>query len=107
MKDEKWYSLLDDIRDKFGTIDEQVQSFDQGRTKVETIVFEGASGKMKLERTARPLLLEKKVHFSKRIGSRPTIEYVSSETEKIEKVKLFRWDQNEGWVEISLTDLGK
>ena len=106
MRDEKWYSLLEDIREKFGTIDEQVQSFDQGRTKVETIVFEGASGRMKLERTARPLFQEKRVHFSKRIGSTPSIEYVPSDTEKIEKVKLFKWDQMDGWVEISLTDLG-
>ncbi len=80
---------------------------DQGRTKIETLVFEGATGRMKLERTSRPLFLEKRTHFSKRIGSQPSIEYVPSETEEIEKVKLFRWDDIEGWLEVSLTDLGR
>jgi len=100
MNDEKWEELLYKISLK-SELDRKVETEDEGRTTVETVVFDVGTGKMKLQRVSKPLVIDKKMHYSKRIGGGATAEYVYSETERVHRVNLYRWDEDESaWIEV-------
>ncbi len=101
MTDEKWESLLERIQRKFGfearTRNEPVE---EGGSR-ETVIFKSPAGKMKLERISRPLVIDKKIHYSKRLGSGRNVEYVFSPSEKAHRERLFRWNGTD-WEEMDL-----
>ncbi len=106
MNDEKWEELVTQIETKLKVMDKKVTTADEGRTRIESIVFLSPEGKMRLERTSKPLVVDKKVHYSKRIGSSPSVEYVYSPTEKVHRVQLFKWSEaNREWEELRLDRL--
>ncbi len=106
MRDEKWYYLLEEIEQKFGIEERKTEEIPEKRTTIETVIFNGASGRMKIERITRPVILERKVKFSKRIGSDSSEKYVYSEDEKIHRVSLYAWNEEESkWVEIDFRKL--
>lgn len=106
MKDEKWYYLLEEIDRKFGIEEKKTEEIPDRRTTIETVIFTGASGRMKIERVTRPVILERKVKFSKRAGSDSAEKYVYSEDEKIHRVTLYAWNEDESkWVEIDFRKL--
>lgn len=103
MNDERWEELLYKIGLKSGPLDVKVDTQDEGRTKIETVVFETAMGKLKLQRTSRPVVLEKKMRYSRRIGGAADEEYIYSETDKSYRVVLYRWDEDESaWEEVDV-----
>jgi hypothetical protein len=58
---------------------------------------------MKLEYITRPVVIDKKTHGSRRIGSHTDVEYVYSDTEFSHSLKAYKWDENDQiWVEIDL-----
>jgi len=104
----KWESLLDQIERLFGFVEHTTEHFEERRLTVETAVFDGAGGRMKLERSVRPVILDKKSHFSKRVGSAATVEYVYSDTETVDTVKLYRWNRLAGaWEEVNFSELAR
>jgi len=103
MNDEKWEVLVTQIERKLKVLEKKVTTADEGRTKIETVVFQGPEGRMKLERISKPLVVDKKVHYSRRIGSQSSVEYVYSPTNKVHRVQLFRWsDAMREWEELKL-----
>jgi hypothetical protein len=108
MLQRKWEELLDQIERLFGFVEHTREEFPERRLTVEIAVFDGASGRMKLERTVRPVVLDKKTSYSKRIGGEVDIEYTYSDSEFADVVKLFAWDRLAGaWKQIELADLGR
>jgi hypothetical protein len=108
MHQSKWENLLDQIEKQFGFIEHETDEFEERRLTVETVVFDGAGGRMKLERSVRPVILDKKAHFAKRVGSAATVEYVYSDTEEVDTVRLFQWDRlAREWHELKLSELVK
>lgn len=108
MRQSKWENLLDQIERQFGFIEHETERFEDRRLTVETVVFDGAGGRTKLERSVRPVILDKKAHFAKRVGSAASVEYVYSDTEAVDTVRLFQWDRAAGqWRELELSDLVK
>ena len=103
MNDEKWYDLVERIEDKL-PVEERRQEEGPGRATIETIIFSGPGGRMKLERTSRPVVIDRKVRFSKRIGDVAEEDFVYSETEKSHRVRLFMWTGEE-WEEIDFRQL--
>lgn len=104
MTDEKWQEVIGQIKDNFKVVSEATQdlAIEQGQGIVEVIEFIGPLGKMKLERTTRPLVVDKRTIGSRRIGSQTKVEYIYSETEKIHKLKAYRWSDDSGdWLEIA------
>jgi len=100
MNDEKWEDLLYKISLK-AKLERSERTENDGRTRIETVIFDVGNGKMKLERITRPLILEKRTRYSKRIGGAVAEEYVYSETEKVYRVNLYRWSEEESdWVEV-------
>jgi hypothetical protein len=104
--DEKWEELVSRIERKLKVYEKRSLTSPDGKTKTETLVFSGPAGRMKLERVSKPLVIDKKMHYSRRIGSTPSTEYVYSPTEKVQKVRLFKWsEQKQDWEEIRLDQL--
>jgi hypothetical protein len=108
MHQSKWEDLLDQIERQFGFVEHTSEDYPDRRLTVETVVFDGASGRMKLERAVRPVVLDRRATFSKRIGSEVTFDYVLSEDEFVDTVKLYRWDRiGQEWRQIDIADLGR
>ncbi len=91
MNDERWYDLIEQIRTKFKVTRQEEQPPVHGPGKIELIEFEGPGGPMRLERVTRPVILERRSHYSKRIGGQTSEELVYSESEFSHRVTLYRW----------------
>lgn len=101
MNDERWDELVYRISVKAKQMDRDTETRDEGRTTVETVLFDVGMGRMRLQRVSRPIVLDKKMIYSKRIGGETSTEYVFSETEKTHHVTLHRWSPEESaWVEV-------
>lgn len=112
MIDEKWEDLIFNIDQKFGIESQKTEDLEiedglgqkEKKGKKEIVIFNTDIGKMKLERTTKPLILEKKVHYKKTKAQSGQVEYIFSDTEKTHKVTAYRWnDQEEDWEEIDLS----
>jgi len=105
MNDEKWQNLIETVEDRFGASERRTESLEESPGEREIIIFNGPLGKIKLERTSRPMVLEKKGIVSRRIGARARVEYIYSDTEKVQKLRVYRWSDNENdWEEVSAED---
>lgn len=107
MTDEKWQNIIAQIKDndKLEMIDHQTEDLpeERGPGTVEIIEFKGPLGLMKLERTTQPLVIDKKTIGSRRIGSDTSVEYVYSDTEKVHKFTVYRFEENDDrWVEMQM-----
>lgn len=104
MTDERWQEVIGQVKDNFKVIDQRIEDLSEkaGPGSVEIIEFIGPLGKMKLERTTQPLIIDKKTIGSRRIGSQTRVEYIYSETEKMHKFKAYRWSDDNEWVEIEM-----
>lgn len=103
MDDEKWHDLVDRIELRLKVFEKKTETAEEGRAQIESVVFQGPEGKMKLQRSSKPLVIDKKVQYSRRIGSHRSVEYVYSPTEKVHRVQLFKWsDVDNDWEEVRL-----
>ena len=103
MSPEKWENLIDDIKDKFEVEKHDKEHLDeQGGTDIEFIIFKSPLGRVKLEFITKPVVLDKKVTYSRRIGSETTVDYVYSEDEKTNRLVAYKWNEiDKDWVEIN------
>ncbi|MDD2806988.1 MAG: hypothetical protein PHW95_00505 [Patescibacteria group bacterium] len=105
MTDERWTNILGHIKDNFEVISETTEVIPEevGTGSIEIIEFNGPAGKIKLERTTQPLVIDKKTLGSKRIGSQATVEYIYSDTEKVHKFTAYKFDEaTADWVELKM-----
>ncbi len=99
MTDDKWEDLKENVREKFGIIEEKskpdIMTDDLGneiKGEKEIIVFDGPMGKMMVTKTKRPVIIDKKSHYHKTQAGKALTEYVVSDTEFTSKVEAFTWD---------------
>lgn len=101
MLPEKWENLVDNIKDKFEVEEHDSKHLDErGGVDIDFIIFKSPIGRVKLEFISKPVVLDKKTIYSRRIGSRSAEEYVYSKDEKTHRIEAFKWDGNE-WVKIN------
>ena len=103
MTDERWQDIIAHVKDNFEVIDHRTEELEEeiGPGEAEILEFNGPLGRMKLERTTKPLVIDKKTIGSRRIGSDTRVEYVYSDTEKVHKFAVYRFDpDHENWVEM-------
>lgn len=103
MQDEKWQNLVGRVKDEFEVLDEDKNNLPEVESPgfVEFIIFNGPLGKIKLERTTRPIVLDKKTMGSRRIGGETAVEYIYSDTEFSHKFKAYKWEENnDEWNEM-------
>jgi len=101
MTREKWLDLKDKIEEQFG-IEEYNKSAleDVPDSVVETLIFNGPLGKIKLEWISKPRTLGEKTIYSRRIGSDVKVEKIYSQDERSEFLKAYKLEDGE-WLEIS------
>jgi len=102
MSPDKWQNIIGNIKDKFKVEEYDHEYIDEhGGIETEFIIFTGPLGRMKLEFITKPLILDKKTIYSRRIGSETTVDYVYSEDEKNYILKAYQWNEtDEDWAEI-------
>ena len=104
MNDDKWQDILLKVKEKF-TIEDQTTAEDPDieRSKIETVIFNSPIGRIKMVRTTTPRVLDKKTVYSRRAGSDMAVQYDYSDTEFVQNLKIFKWDDlQEDWVKASL-----
>lgn len=102
MRPEKWQEIVGNIKDNF-KVEESGQEHleNEGGADIEYIVFNGPLGRLRLEFTSRPVILDKKTKYSRRLGARTVISYVYSSAEKSHKLKAYKWDEVlNDWLEL-------
>ena len=102
MTPEKWKNIIGNIKDNFEVQNEGKEHLDEeGGADIEYIEFKGPLGKMRLEYITKPVVIDKKTTYSKRIGSETKVDYIYSPDEKSHKLVVYKWDENdEEWVEM-------
>ncbi len=102
MTKEKWQEIVGKVKDSFELEDEGGEHLeDEGGVDIEYIIFTGPLGRMRLEFITKPVILDKKTTYSRRIGSETAVDYIYSETEKSEKLNAYKWnDTINDWQEI-------
>ncbi|MCG2701112.1 hypothetical protein L6267_03035 [Candidatus Parcubacteria bacterium] len=100
---EKWENIINNIKDNFEVEEHGSRHEDgMGGIDIDFIVFTGPLGRMKLELVTKPVVLDKKTTYSRRIGSETQVDYIYSETEKSNKFIAYKWDEpRDAWVEIN------
>lgn len=102
MSPERWEHIKGLVKDKFQVISERQEPIpdDQPGTQ-DVIEFVTPAGRMLLEWTDEPLKLNTRALGSKRIGSSTTVVHEYSETERVHRFTVYRWDDaTSDWVEV-------
>lgn len=109
MRPEKWQETIGHIKDNFEVAEQKKEHLDeQGGLDIESIIFKGPLGRMKLEFISRPVVLDKKTTYSRRIGSQTQVDYVYSDQEKSHKLLAYKWDEEKGdWLGIDAKNFDK
>lgn len=104
MTPDKWLQIKGQIQDAFKDVEIRTQKLPEPQVgDMEIVSFVGALGQMKLEYITKPILLDKKTHGSRRIGSETMVDYVYSSTETSHHLKAYKWDdEQDDWVEIDM-----
>jgi hypothetical protein len=105
---ERWEQLKENLKGKFSVLDHQTQDLimetGKGLVKAgleESLVVKSPIGKIKLVCEIKPKVLEKKLHYTHQQGQSATAEYKFSQTEKICRLRLFKWNDEEyDWEEL-------
>jgi hypothetical protein len=105
---DRWMQLKESLRSRFTieqegiedlTMDTQDGTVNTGTA--EFLVMETPMGKIKLAFEKKPLVLDKKEHYSHRAGQAARTEYQFSDSEFTYKLKAYKWnDIEEEWDEI-------
>ena len=108
MNDERWEEVLRRLDRQFGNLEFDETEDEETRAVLESVVWSGAQGRLKLTRTTRPLVVDKKLHYSSRAAGGTHVEYVYSDTETTSRIRLYRWsDPANDWEEIDASAFGE
>jgi hypothetical protein len=106
MTDDRWQEM---VKKNFGILENQVLDLPEteGKGTKEELIFNGPMGKIKLEYIIKPLVIDKKTTYSKRIGSETKVQYITSDTEKVRRMEAFKWNESrDNWEKIIGEALG-
>lgn len=101
MNDQRWEEVLRRLDRQFGNLEFDESEDEETHAVSESVTWQSPAGRMKLVRTTRPLVVDKKTHYSNRAGGGTHVEYVYSKTESTSRIRLFRWSEPQNdWEEI-------
>ena len=113
MVEEKWQQLVEAAQKHFKNVtlsaEDLIMDTQDGPVKSGTqdiLIFENSTGKFKLVRENKPVVLEKKELFSHRAGQSAQAQYKFSETEFSHKLRVYKEVDWDDWEEITLDKLG-
>ena len=100
MSPDKWEDIKDMAKKNFEVL--ETGKSENGDVITEDLIFNGPLGKVKLQYVSKPLVLSKKVTYSKRMGDTAKVDYVTSDTEKTNTLFAYKWDPaSDTWIEIN------
>ena len=101
MNDQRWEQVLRRLDKQFGDLEFDEVDDEATHATIESVVGLGPTGRMKLTRPPRPVILDSKRHFSNRAGAGSHVEYVFSKTEMTQKMRLYTWNEVQSdWDEV-------
>lgn len=105
MTKERWLTIKDLVKEKFGDFSSGEESYEEeGGLTIEWLEFDGPLGAMRLEYETRPVVIDKKTIGSHRMGTEAHVQYIYSDTEKISKLYAFKFDEaSDNWQEIDMS----
>lgn len=111
MSDELWDKIVDKLELSLGEVTiqklEERQEDDLGHeiiSKIERIETEIGGQKIRVEKVVRPVILDKKTHYSHSSSNKTSVEYIVSEDEFSTKVRAFKYNEDfDSWDEINLS----
>jgi hypothetical protein len=114
MQDEQWEALKEELGRKFKVEDSHLEDLMMDTAdgpvvtgKVEVLIFMTPMGKIKLTRESKPVVLDKKLHYSHQQGKSARTEYTFSDTEFSHKIRAYKWDDElDEWKEIDAANFG-
>ncbi|MCX6746276.1 MAG: hypothetical protein NTX00_04670 [Candidatus Parcubacteria bacterium] len=110
MTEEKWEEIKEMVNKNFEVLANEISELpkERGQGTKEDLIFIGPLGKMKLEFIIKPLVIGRKTHYSKRMGTSAKVDYITSETEKVRTFLAHKWDEAaENWTEIDAAQFGQ
>lgn len=112
MNDERWQALIEQAKKNFSDVavstDDLIVETGDGLVKqgsIDVLEFTNDIGTFKLVRENRPVVLDKKMHYSHRQGDSARTEYVLSDTEFSHKLLFYKQDSSGDWREIESANL--
>ncbi|MFA6526603.1 MAG: hypothetical protein WCT26_04305 [Candidatus Buchananbacteria bacterium] len=104
MTPDKWQEIKNKLQGAFKDVEiSQEELAEPDRGSIEILEFIGPMGRMRLEYTTKPLIIDKQVSGSRRIGSHHEVKYIFSDTEISHIFKAYKWDEEQDdWVEFDL-----
>ncbi|MFA5967565.1 MAG: hypothetical protein WC805_03620 [Patescibacteria group bacterium] len=91
MDQEKWGEILDRVQAQFTVLEDTKAPGEDEIGEIETLIFTGPLGKIKLLWITRPVVLDKKIIGAHRRGtSSAQYEYIYSPTEITHKLEAYR-----------------
>lgn len=102
MHEDKWRDTKAMIKEKFRVLSEGTEQIeDVPNATREFIEFDGPTGRMRLEYTVRPAVLDKRTTYSKLGGRASNVEYIYSKDDLVRRMQAFRWNEERGeWEEV-------
>ncbi|MFW0837727.1 MAG: hypothetical protein ACKKL5_01880 [Candidatus Komeilibacteria bacterium] len=99
MQPDKWAEIKNKINSSFEVVENNTEENKEQRETIETVVFKGPAGKIRLAYRTHPRVLDKKTTYSNRIGSDVKVDYILSDTEYAHELTAWQWDEaQEEWV---------
>lgn len=111
MSSELWDRIVDKLELSLGKVDieklEETQEDDLGHqivSKIERIETEIGGQRIRIEKVVRPVILDKKTHYSHSSSNKTSVEYILSDDEFSTKVRAFKYNEDlDAWDEINLS----
>jgi len=114
MNQDRWDNIISIVKEKFSPAELSSEDIEIGedahnnpvKGKIEKLEFTGPLGKMKLERTTKPRVIDKQTLHSNRAGSDVRVNYIYSDDEVTQFMKAYKWNEDEEeWTEIEAGNL--
>ena len=113
MTEEKWQQLVELAKQNFEDVSLETEDLfvETGEGDVvagtqDILAFTNQRGKFKVVRENKPVLLDKKMHFSHRQGDAARTEYTFSDSEKSHRIFFYMEDKSGEWQKIDASSLG-
>jgi len=112
MTNEQWDGLVENVQAQFKSVkvwDEALGEDAEGAghgARANAIEFSGPNGRFRVVREHRPVVLDKKMHYSHRPGDTARTEYKFSDTEVNYRLRVYKESDIDEWDEITLDKLG-
>ncbi len=96
MNDDKWGEILDKVADKFEVLEQGKEELTDPKGLREFVIFNSPMGRIQLERTTRPKVIDRKTFGGSKYGAAGGVENVYSDTEVVKTFKAYK-EENEQW----------